>query len=633
MFSVVVCTRDRVADLERCLQSLRAQRYQDFEVIVVDDAPDDQPATDLARRFGARYLLQSSPGVSAARNRGARAAHGQIVAFIDDDAVADPDWLLVLADAFQDASITGVAGRILPLESALPGSPPIPSPWEPGFGKRVIDSSSPDWFQVLNFGCVANASNMAIRRPAFNNWGIDERFGRGRALHSFADHNAFFTLVAKGHRVLYWPGAIVRHPALMPPEAARQKELRGFSAAAGYMLLLWMEWPQYRKLVARIAARWIFRAPDHSRVDVRCYRNVSRMDQLLYALRGPLMYWRTRREPKPAVEVWPASAPSGGTMPKVTIAIPTFNRAGYLGKSLESALGQSYPNIQVIVSDNASSDATQQVLAAYDDPRLTVLRQERNLGMVPNWNACLEHAEGDFFLLLSDDDYLFPCAVERMIEAFKSVGDEVGMVYGSSSRIDKFDRVISSRYKAPAEEASDAFLLNFFSNHRQVYPCCVMLRTSKLKLGGAFDENLPLAADADAWARCALAGKEVRFISGDVAAYRVHSSSETGRVRIKEWLLDNQRLIRRCSMILRQNGSEYADRLDRIAPVFLARIASALITQSARDGRGRATALRQLVSVASDLSGWRPVLILLTGILRLFFPQSAELLTRKVARA
>jgi glycosyltransferase involved in cell wall biosynthesis len=632
MFSVVVCTRDRVADLERCLQSLRAQRYDDFEVIVVDDAPRDQSAADLASRFGARYLLQSSPGVSAARNRGARAAHGQIVAFIDDDAVAAPDWLLALAKAFQDASITGVAGRILPLESASPGNPPIPSPWEPGFGERVIDSSSPDWFQVLNFGCVANASNMAIRRHAFNTWGIDERFGRGRALHSFADHNAFFTLVAKGHRVLYWPDAIVHHPALMPPEAARQKELKGFSAAAGYMLLLWMEWPQYRKQVARIAARWIFRGHDHSRVDVRRYRNVSRMVQLLYALRGPLLYWRTRREPKPRIEVWPTSAAIESSLPKVTIAIPTFNRAGYLGKALDSALGQSYANIQVIVSDNASTDATQQVLAAYDDRRLTVLRQERNLGMVPNWNACLEAAEGEFFLFLSDDDYLAKTAIERMMHVMHPVGaqgrsDGIGFVYGVTVTVDKHGRELRVGRCGPGLESVKSYILGVLRYHREIYPCSTLLRTADLReLGGYPGSRLPFAADAFVWAACGFKRGMVACIQEPVAYYRVHPSNATKDLGLLRWIDDVNQLSRSWSRSLQEaSDTKTATAVQRATPYYIARGIAATLTYSARmNPSSRFLVLWQYLRLRRHFSRLGLVPVLGSGLARLFLPDVLE---------
>src|SRR6266567_6107791 len=91
--------------------------------------------------------------------------------------------------------------------------------------------------------------------------------------------------------------------------------------------------------------------------------------------------------------------------PKVTIAIPTWNRAEKVVKAIDSALNQAYNNIEVIVSDNASTDNTINLLDAYSDDRLIVLKQSVNCGMANNWNECLNRSSGDYFILLSDDDY------------------------------------------------------------------------------------------------------------------------------------------------------------------------------------------------------------------------------------
>src|SRR5450759_2852582 len=82
--------------------------------------------------------------------------------------------------------------------------------------------------------------------------------------------------------------------------------------------------------------------------------------------------------------------------PLLTIAIPTFNRAGMLKDCILSALSQTYKNFEVIVSDNASTDETQEVLKSFCDRRLRVVRQKTNIGLLPNWNACLAEASGEY---------------------------------------------------------------------------------------------------------------------------------------------------------------------------------------------------------------------------------------------
>jgi glycosyltransferase involved in cell wall biosynthesis len=81
--------------------------------------------------------------------------------------------------------------------------------------------------------------------------------------------------------------------------------------------------------------------------------------------------------------------------PLVTIAIPTFNRAAYLVGAIESALAQTYDNIEVLISDNSSTDDTQSVIRSSlrADTRVRSLTQTSNLGMVGNWNACWKRPE------------------------------------------------------------------------------------------------------------------------------------------------------------------------------------------------------------------------------------------------
>ena len=99
--------------------------------------------------------------------------------------------------------------------------------------------------------------------------------------------------------------------------------------------------------------------------------------------------------------------------PFVTIAIPTFNRAALLEGCVAAALSQTYPHFEVLVSNNASTDHTRSVLSGFYGPRLRVINQETNIGMGPNWNACLASAKGDYIIFVSDDDRIEPWLLKR----------------------------------------------------------------------------------------------------------------------------------------------------------------------------------------------------------------------------
>ena len=94
--------------------------------------------------------------------------------------------------------------------------------------------------------------------------------------------------------------------------------------------------------------------------------------------------------------------------PKVSIIIPTYNRSKYLTQAIESARCQDYHNMEIVVSDNASTDNTDNVMEEYSaDNRIKYFRNSVNIGMVGNWRKALsEYCSGDWFLILSDDDYL-----------------------------------------------------------------------------------------------------------------------------------------------------------------------------------------------------------------------------------
>lgn len=112
----------------------------------------------------------------------------------------------------------------------------------------------------------------------------------------------------------------------------------------------------------------------------------------------------------------PEIAPS----PLVSIGIPTYNRARFLSRSLESALNQSHSHIEVIVSDNASFDETEDLCRKYaaSDRRVRYFRQNENVGPTRNFNATLDVVRGEYFMWLADDDWLdsnyVACCLSRL---------------------------------------------------------------------------------------------------------------------------------------------------------------------------------------------------------------------------
>ena len=115
--------------------------------------------------------------------------------------------------------------------------------------------------------------------------------------------------------------------------------------------------------------------------------------------------------------------PASGRTPKetgtVSILIPTYNRAEHLRAAISSAIQQTYDDLEILVLDDASTDATPRVVDSFDDPRIEDIRHEENLGPNRNWRSGIRAAEGEFFCFLPDDDVFDPPFVERLVEPLR----------------------------------------------------------------------------------------------------------------------------------------------------------------------------------------------------------------------
>ena len=254
--SVIVCTRNRNAELARCLTSLRSLDPGAREIIVVNSAGSPE-ASAIAAKFNARYCATESPGVSSARNAGIAAAQFPLLAFIDDDAVAEPAWLLRLSTPFADPGVGATSGVVRPLGECGPWGERY---FASAFGvcrEHRIDRDTHDWFWKVNTGDAGIGTNMMFRREALRaESAFDTRLGRGAPIAGNEEHFAFFHAVLKGFRCMQTPEAIVQHPCLSTAGEVRQFELQMAEIAGAYLALLYTEYPAYRmEIVRHVAGR------------------------------------------------------------------------------------------------------------------------------------------------------------------------------------------------------------------------------------------------------------------------------------------------------------------------------------------------------------------------------------------
>lgn len=211
--------------------------------------------------------------------------------------------------------------------------------------------------------------------------------------------------------------------------------------------------------------------------------------------------------------------------PKLTIGIPTLNRGFCLAKAVDSALSQTYANIEVVVSDNASIDNTRDVLNAYHDSRLRVIRQKQTIDGVSNINAVFNEARGDLFVVLSDDDWLEPLFAEKVIDLFdKHSGLSVVYTQAIIHLADWTQRITPP---GPELDEGADFLVSALSQEREIIFCATVVRVDILRaIGGYRFENL---CDTLAWVSLSLRGR-IGCVREPLAHYTWNKNSGSMRI-------------------------------------------------------------------------------------------------------
>lgn len=219
--TVAVCTRDHTNDLKRCLDSLELLDYPDLEILVVDNAPRDDSTERLVDESypNIRYVREPRPGLNWARNRVVIEAHGEIIAYTDDDCVVDPEWVKALAAVFSDNPVVmAVTGLVVPYE--LETEAQILFERYAGFGRGFQrkwyreDHKNGRQMAVLHGGGgkFGTGANMAYRRRLFNQIGyFDPALDVGTPTGGGGDVEMFFRVIKEGYTLVYEPGALVRH--------------------------------------------------------------------------------------------------------------------------------------------------------------------------------------------------------------------------------------------------------------------------------------------------------------------------------------------------------------------------------------------------------------------------------------
>ncbi len=235
--------------------------------------------------------------------------------------------------------------------------------------------------------------------------------------------------------------------------------------------------------------------------------------------------------------------------PKVSICIPTYNGGKYLKECLDSALSQSFQDYEVIISDDLSEDDTLQIAKEYEkkDNRIKVFQNKKNVGLVHNWNHCINLSEGEWIKFLFQDDFLSPDCLSKMIETSKENQDILLISCKRHLLIEKdVDPVLkcgflniptindifgSSTILLPLDICKTAFNnigVNFIGE-----PTLTLVHKSAFSKYGFFNSNLVQLCDLEYWLRIASEIGMI-YIHEELATFRLHGTSTTSGNRKRD---------------------------------------------------------------------------------------------------
>src|SRR4030043_97742 len=216
---------------------------------------------------------------------------------------------------------------------------------------------------------------------------------------------------------------------------------------------------------------------------------------------------------------------------KVSVIIPTYNRAQTLAEAIDSVLSQTFKDFELIVVDNYSTDATESVVNAYTDRRIRYFKNQNNGLVSINRNFGIEKSHGEYIAFLDDDDLWLPEKIARQVPLLDS-NTELGLVYTDCYIIDVSGTAREKTYFASTKPIRGSVLSELLRNN-SVPLSTVISKREVLDKVGVFNPAYRIAQDYDLWLRIAQY-YPIDFIEQPLVKYRLHRES----VSMKNHLLN-----------------------------------------------------------------------------------------------
>lgn len=217
--------------------------------------------------------------------------------------------------------------------------------------------------------------------------------------------------------------------------------------------------------------------------------------------------------------------------PRVTVFIPTFNRAEMLRECVASILAQTYRDFQLVILDNASTDSTSVVAQSFDDPRVEYVHYAENTGMLGNQKRCLARLDTEYGLIIADDDLAYPRLLQATVQALDE-NPKAGLAHSAFDMIGASGDILlrgcdwTYNLTQRTDEPPEDFIVQSMLAGCRVCASTALMRADAIPSEGFSERDFP-AIDLGLWLRTANDGWDIAFLPETLAAYRIHGATHS----------------------------------------------------------------------------------------------------------
>ena len=536
LVSIIIPFRDVPYLLNKCIESIvEKTSYPNYEIVLVDNGSSEPETRALVEQWIARgngriqQISVPEPfNLSRLNNRGAEAARGMFLAFFQSDmTVKSSQWLTAMVGQCQWDSIGAVGGMVWFGNETIQHVGIVlgqgDRPWYPyqGWTAKELGGFHLNQVGLTNNVSAVSGAGLVCRRAAFDAVG---GFDEGLPV-AYGDVDFCLRLRSRGLRNVYMPNVSLVH-----------QQLRSWAVELSAAEAAKVE----EEAVVRLRQTW------GTVLDSDPCASPVWMGMLFEQSQTQTQTQNAKTDVQTTVA---AETQDESGLPLVSICIPTYNGQRYLRAALDSAIAQTYPNIEIIVGDGGSMDRTVVIAREYGEehPEKVTVYTRPQLGMVQNWNACAGSAQGKYIKFLHQDDELAPDCVEKMV-ALAEQDPAIALVFCRRELLLDEDATADPRCQVVARESRltvwPAFenapvqmgrSLLAWSDLLQLpinkigEPSAVLMRRDSFEQLGGFDEKLCQLTDVDMWLRLlgATAQTKVGYVADPLARWRIHPMQAT----------------------------------------------------------------------------------------------------------